>query len=141
MGEGWQADARAEVCEESEVFAQRQQGAAFGLEIGRQGFPFGSAHRAEEDGLRRFAGGDGGGWQRVAGGVQCRTADEVVAAFDGKAVARGDGVEDAEGLGHDFGADAVAGQDGDAMRAGHGRAGWCGGAGLQGRMRRRMFGA
>jgi hypothetical protein len=53
----------------------------------------------------------------VAGGIDGRAADEVLAAGDGEAEFGFDGVKEAEGLGHDFRADAVSGEDSDAMTA------------------------
>ena len=47
VGEGGEANAGAEVGEESEVLAQRQERAAFGLDVGREVFPFRSADRSE----------------------------------------------------------------------------------------------
>ena len=117
MGECGQADAGTEVGEKAEVFAQGKQRAAFWLDVGWQGFPFRSADRAKEDGVRGLAGGDGFRRQRVAGGVDGRAADEVLAAGDGESEFRLDGVKEAKGFGHDFRADAVSGEDGDAVAA------------------------
>ena len=80
VGEGGQADARAEVGEEAEVFAQRQQRAALGLEVGWQVFPLRAADRAEQNGVRLFAGLHGFRRQRVAGGIDGRAADEMFGA-------------------------------------------------------------
>jgi hypothetical protein len=67
--------------------------------------------------VRSLAGRDGFRRKRVAGGIDGRAADEVLAAGDGEAEFGFDGVKEAEGLGHDFRADAVSGEDGDAVTA------------------------
>jgi hypothetical protein len=53
----------------------------------------------------------------VAGGIDRGTADEVFAAGYAEAEFGLDGVKDADGLGHDFGTDAVSGENGDAVTA------------------------
>ena len=53
----------------------------------------------------------------VAGGVDGRAADKVFGAGNGEAELGFDGVKEAEGLGHDFRADAVSGENGDAVAA------------------------
>ena len=99
------------------MLAQREQGSAFRLNFWWQAFPFRSANRTEEDGIRLFRGFNGFRWQRVASGIDGGTADELFAAFDAEAELGFDGVENANGFGHDFGANAVAGEDRDAVLA------------------------
>ena len=55
----------------------------------------------------------------MTGGVDGRAANKVLAAVHGEPVFGGNNVEHAKGLGHDFGADAVAGED-ENGRIGHG---------------------
>ena len=117
MSEGGEAHARAEVGEEAEVFAQWEEGAAFGLDVGRELFPFRSADRPEEDGIRLFTGLQRFGWQRVTGGIDRRTADKVFAALDRETEFCLNGIENADGSVHDFRADAVPCENGDAVLA------------------------
>ena len=117
MGQGRQADAGPEVGEQAEVLAQRQQRAAFRLEVRRQRLPLRATYRAEQNRRRGFASSHRRRWQRMPGGVDRGPADQVMAAGDGKSELGGGGVEDAQGLGHDFGANAVAGENRDAVGA------------------------
>jgi hypothetical protein len=117
VGERGKADAGVKVGEEAEMFAQRKERAALGLDVGWQGFPFWSTDGAEENRVRGLAGGDGFRRKRVSGGIDGCSADEVLCAGDGESEFRLNGVEKAEGFGHDFGADAVSGEDRDAVAA------------------------
>jgi hypothetical protein len=64
-----------------------------------------------------FAGLDGLAWQWVARKVDGGTADRMIGPADGETEFRFDGFKDAEGLVHDFRADAVSGENGDAVAA------------------------
>lgn len=55
--------------------------------------------------------------QRPAAGVDGGAADQALVAGDREAEFLRRCVHDLQRLGHDFGADAVAGEDGDVMRA------------------------
>ena len=109
--QGFEDLGRAEVAEELEMFSKRQQGGALRL-LGRgQGFPFGAAHRAEEDGVAGLAHGKGRGGQGLA--VVIDGAAAHIRVFVGKAeteflLGR---VQNLDRFPHDFRADAVAGQD------------------------------
>ena len=117
VGEGRQADTRTEVGEKAEMLAQRQQRTALRLDVRREVLPFRSADRAEENGVRLFRGGYRFRRQRVARGIDRRAADEVLRAGNREAEFGFHGVENADGLGHDFGANAVSGEDRDAVLA------------------------
>ena len=99
------------------MFAQWQQGPALWLDVRRQVFPFRATYRTEENGVGSGAGLHGGRRQRVAGGINGGTAYEVFSPGDLKIEFGSDGIEDQDGLGHDFRSDAVAGEDGDAVLA------------------------
>ncbi len=70
------------------------------------------ADRAEQDGVGFEAGVEGGGGQGRAGGRDGDSAEEQ--GDEGEVVAAefGDGLQDVDGFVGDFGADAVAGEDG-----------------------------
>ena len=116
VGEGGVADAGSEIGEEAEVLAEWEEGSAFRLFGWGHGFPFRAADGAEEDGGGGFAGGDGFVGEGFAGGVDGGAADELVVEGEGEAVFLAGGFEDGEGSVHDFGADAVAGEDCDGER-------------------------
>ncbi len=118
-GERGIADAGAQIGEEAEVLANGQECTALGLLIRRELFPLRAADGAEEDGVAGFAGFDGFFRQRLAHGVDGGTTDEFVVIVEREAGTAGDGVEDAKGLGHDFWADAVAGEDCEVVGFGH----------------------
>jgi hypothetical protein len=101
------------------MLSQRQQSAALGLLIGRELFPLRAADAAKEDGIGLFAGFDGLFGERLAHGINGGTADEFVVVVEVEAGTAGDGVEDANGFGHDFRADAVAGEDCEVVGFGH----------------------
>ena len=44
--------------------------------------PFGATHRTEQDGISLATGGDGGRWQRVAGGINGSAADQLLIELD-----------------------------------------------------------
>jgi len=133
-GQGRVADAGAEVGEEAEMLPQGQEGSALGLFIRGEFFPLWSADGAKKDGIAGLTGGDCLGREGLADSVDGGTADELVIVFKGDAGAGGDGVEDADGLGHDFGADAITWEDCEFVGAGHERGGlWRGNGRRQGR--------
>ena len=109
MNQRGQADSGTEIGEKAEVLAQRQQRAAFRLDIRRQIFPLGTTHRPEKDRIRLFAGADGFRGQGMPGGIDRGSTDLMFAAVYDKTGFFGDGIQHAQRLGHDFGADAVAG--------------------------------
>ena len=121
VGQGRVAGSGAEIGEETEVLPEWKKCAALGLDVGRKIFPLGAADGAEEDGIGLFAGCDGVLWERslVVGGVEGGAANEVVAVGDLEIEFCCGGFEDFQGNIHDFGANAVAGENRDRM--GHGR--------------------
>ena len=122
VGQGRVARSGPKIGEEAEVLPEWKKCAALGLDVGRKIFPLGAADGAEEDGIGLFAGCDGVLWERglVVGGVEGGTANEVVAVGDLEIKFCRGGLEDLQGNIHDFGANAVAGENRD--RVGHGRA-------------------
>jgi hypothetical protein len=99
------------------MFAEWKQGAALRLDVRRQRFPFGATDGAEENGVCRLACGDGFGWEWVAARIDGGTADQMLGACDMKAKLGLNSVEDAKRLGHNFWADAVSGENRDAVTA------------------------
>ena len=73
MGQGRKAYARTQVGIQAEMFSQRQQGSAFRLFIGGEMLPFGTAHGAEQNGVRLFAGANGFFGKSLAAVVNART--------------------------------------------------------------------
>ena len=53
----------------------------------------------------------------MAGGIDRRAAHQMLAARDGEAEFCLSGLQNADGLGHDFGSDAVSGENRDAVLA------------------------
>ena len=104
-------DGGAQVGEAAEGLADLEE-AGFGALVGREGVELVVADGAHQDGVGVERGVEGRGGERRAGGVMAtpprRSADEgeVVAAELGY------GLEDVDGFVGDFGADAVAGEDG-----------------------------
>ena len=96
------------------MFAQRQECGAFGLFVGGKGFPLRPADGSEKNGIRRLASGNRLRRQCAAGAVDSSSADQLVIEFklDGKFFR--DRIKDAQSLGHHFGSDSVARQNGDA---------------------------
>ena len=84
----------------------------------RASVPLRAAHGAKEDGVGGEAGLAGGGGEGLTGGVDARAADGVGGEGEGVAEASGDGLQHLAGGGRDLGADAVAGEEDDAV--GHG---------------------
>ena len=109
---------RAQVAEELVALSQGKKRAHFGTGLVRERVPLRAAHGAEQDGVGLVAGFDGFVGQRPAAGVDGGAAHEALLAGDREAESLRGGVHDLEGFGHDFGADAVAGEDGDVMCAG-----------------------
>jgi hypothetical protein len=98
------------------VLAQRQQRGALGLLVGRERFPFRPADGAEEDGLRVAATLESVGRERLAKLVDGGAPHGKFLGFDGEVEVLGGGAEEVEADGHDFGADAVTGENGDFVR-------------------------
>jgi hypothetical protein len=96
------------------MFAQRQKCGAFGLFVGRKGFPLQPADGSEKNGIRCLASGNRLRRERAAGTIDSGSSDLLVIEFklDGKFFR--DRIKDAKSLGHDFGSDSVARQNGDA---------------------------
>ena len=92
------------------MFAQREQGGAFGLFLRGKRLPFGAAHRAEEDGVGGAANSQGFFREGLAIDINCDTAHagfgelELEPAFF---LHRG---KHAQGFGHHFRTNAVARQ-------------------------------
>ena len=81
----------------------------------REMIPLGAAHGAEENRLGAVARLDRRLGQGLAGRVDRGAAHERFLIVDGEAAAVGGGVDRAHGFLHDFGADAVAGENGYMM--------------------------
>jgi hypothetical protein len=111
VGEFWEANGGAEIGEEGEVLAQWKKGGALRLLIGREAFPLGTADRAEENGVGGAACLQRGLGEGVAVGVDGRASDEALGEGELEGEFLGDRGQDAEGFGHDFGTDAVTGED------------------------------
>ena len=75
----------------------------------------GQSHGAEQDGVEFLGALEGGGRQGVARAEVLAGADAERFEFKRDWVAGGNGMEDADGLGSDLGADAVAGHESDAV--------------------------
>ena len=97
------------------MLSQRQQGAAFRLFIGGQVFPLGTAHGAEQNGIRLFTGADGLLGKGLAAMVDARAAHESLLAAHGKSKLGAHRVQNLQGLRHNLGPDAVAGQNSNMM--------------------------
>ena len=92
VGEGGEAKGGAQIGEEAEMFAERKECGAFGLEVGRERFPFGAADAAEENGVAFFA------------GVESTLGEGVAFVVDGDAADVMFGKLEVEGeVGGDFG--------------------------------------
>jgi hypothetical protein len=110
---------RKEIGEEAELLADTQQGGALGALFLRDGrVAVGQAHRAEQNGIGAAAQLERGVGQGLARGVDAGPADGRLGDVElqGKLVAHG--TEDAQGLPHDFRADAIASQRGDPISIG-----------------------
>lgn len=115
MGQGRQAYARAQIGVQAEMLSQRQQGAALRLFIGGKVLPLGAAYGAEQDGVRLFTGSDGLFRKGLAAMVDARAAHKSLLAAHGKSKLGTYGVQNLQGLRHDLGPDAVAGQNSNMM--------------------------
>ena len=104
-------DGGAQVGEAAEGLADLEQ-AGFGALVGREGVELVVADRAHQDGVGLERGFEGRGGERRAGGVDGDSADEQRDEGEVVAAELGDGFEDVDGFVGDFGADAVAGEDG-----------------------------
>ena len=119
VGEGRETKRGAKVGKQSEVFAKRKECGAFGLLMGGEIFPFGASDAAKKNGVAFFAGGQGIGRECGAVVVDGNAADTMLGKLQIKGETRGDDVEDATSLGHDFGPDAVARENSDVVGGGH----------------------
>ena len=117
VGESGQADAGAKVGEKAEVLAQGKQRPAFRLDVGWQSLPFRAADRTKENGVGFFRSLDGVFGQWMPGFIDGGTADQMHAAGNGEIEFGFSGFENANGFGHHFRANAVAGEDRDAVSA------------------------
>jgi len=95
------------------MFTQWQEGGALGLLVGIEFFPFRATDGAEKDGIGGPAGFEGIRGQGVALSIDGGATDETFGKIELKREFFADGGEDAKGFGHDFGADAVPGEDCD----------------------------
>ena len=119
MSQGLGQTHRTEIGEEAELLADTQQGGALGALFLRDGrVAVGQAHRAEQNGIGAAAQLERGVGQGLARGVNAGPADGRLGDVElqGKLVAHG--TEDAQGLPHDFRADAIASQRGDPISIG-----------------------
>ena len=87
----------------------REEGGALGLFLGREAFPFGAAHRPEEDRFAAVTDFAGGFRKSDPVVVDRNPADVGVLVFERKAEFFAGGLEDLQCHVHDFRADAVAG--------------------------------
>lgn len=115
MGQGRKAYARTQVGIQAEMFSQRQQSSAFRLFIGGKMLPFGTAHGAEQNGIRLFAGANGFFGKGLAAVVNARTPHKSLLAAYSEAELAAYGIQNLQGLCHNLGPDAVAGQDSNMM--------------------------
>ncbi len=111
FGERGVGDGRAQVGEAAEGLADLEQ-AGFGALVGGEGVELVVADGAEEDGVGLERGFEGRGGERRAGGGDGYSAEEEWGEGEVVAAELGDGFEDVDGFVGDFGADAVAGEDG-----------------------------
>jgi hypothetical protein len=95
------------------VATEGEQSGTLRLLGGRERFPLRAADRAEKDGVSVFAGLESLGRKGLAGGVDGRTADELMIEIKSQGKLTRNRFEDAESLGHDFRTDAISGEDGD----------------------------
>ena len=112
VGELAVEQAGAEIGEKGEVFAQRQEGGALGLFLGRELFPFRAADGAEEDGVGLGAEFQRGVGEGLAVVVDAGAADVGGRVGEGEVLLLRDVGKHAQGLGHDLGSDVVTWQDG-----------------------------
>jgi hypothetical protein len=98
---------RAQVGEAAERLAEFEE-AFFRAEVDGVVVEGGAAYRAEENGVGGHAGLESVVRQRVFAGGQAGAADWLGCDFDFMAEDLGNGVEDVESFGGNFGADAVA---------------------------------
>lgn len=97
------------------MLAKGKKGGALRLLIGWERFPFGSADAAEKDRVAFFTGSKGFRRERGAVMIDGDTADPMLGELQIEGKTRSDDVENATGLGHDLGPDAVAGEDSDVV--------------------------
>ena len=94
-------------------FAAQTQESRFGAKVIRIMIERGISHRAHQDRGRRKASLNGVGGQRIFYHGQRRAADVLVLELKLMAECVRNGLQDKNGLLGDFGADAVAGEDGE----------------------------
>ena len=105
---------RPQVGEEAELLAQPQQGRAFGaFFLGNRRVAIRQTDRAKQDGVGFFAERERGLRQGLAGRVNARPADGGFGKFQRETKFLFGGAQNLDGFTHDFGADAVAGEDCD----------------------------
>ena len=104
------ADGGPQIREKPQILAQTQEPSLGPLRIGNL-VPFRAAHRAEKDGIRSFRLFHGGVRDRLAMGVIGAAADEILLDFELSAAGLAEPCDHAFDLGHDLGADAVAGKE------------------------------
>ncbi len=112
FGERGVGDRGAQVGEAAEGLADLQQ-TGFGALVGRERVELVVADGAEQDGVGVERGVERGGGERRAGFGDGDAADEAFGEGEVVAAEFGDGAEDVGGFAGDFGADAVAGEDGN----------------------------
>src|SRR5215467_3967935 len=110
-----EAGCRPQVGEEIELLAQAEEATLGPLLLG-QVVPLGPAHRAEQDGVAPRAEGEGGGRERLAGGVDGSAADDGGLELEGDASRASHYLEYLARLGRHFLSDAVSSQDRDLVR-------------------------
>ena len=93
------------------MLAYREKGRALGLLCWGEGFPFGAADGAEEDGVGVFADLDGGVGKGFAFVVDASATDVGFGVVELDACGLGGGFEDVERDGHYFWADVVTGEN------------------------------
>ena len=99
---------RAKVREEPELGAEREKGAPFGTLLRRQRVPFGTAHRAKENRVRRLARGERRIGQAVPAQIMRHAADGMLGHLEVVPEPRYDGLEHLDRLRDDLRPDAVA---------------------------------
>ncbi len=113
VGELGVAEGGPEVCEKAEMLSEGEQGRAFGLFVGRKGFPFGSADGSEQDGVGVFADVEGLFREGLSVDVDGDPADAGFGGFEGEPELGTGDFENAQRFGHDFRSDSVTGENSD----------------------------
>ena len=118
VGEFAVKEAGADVGEECEVLAEREESGALGLFLGRKFFPLRTADGAEQDGVGRSANLERGVGQGFAVIVDAGAADVGFGEGKGEVLLLRDVCKYAQGLGHHLGANVVSSKDGE-LKCGH----------------------